>query len=51
MVLAEGELTITPSSSVEFIDDISGKSDFESNQFAWGTSSKSLFDIVLFYWT
>jgi len=31
MALAEGELTIMPSSSVEFTDDISGKSDSESN--------------------
>jgi len=50
MALAEGELTITPSSSVEFTDDIYGKFDSESNQFVRGTSSRSLFDIVLFYY-
>jgi len=34
---------------VEFTDDISGKFDSESNQFVRGASSKSLFDIMIFW--
>jgi len=41
-MLEEGELTFTPGLGVKFTDDISGKSDSESNQLVRGASSESI---------
>jgi len=46
LVVIENLPTFTPSCGVKLIDDISGKSDSESNQLILGVSSNSLSDIL-----
>jgi len=47
-MLAEEEITFTAGFGVEFTDNISVKSDSESNQLVRGASYKSASDIVIF---